>query len=124
MLHLLDIFLYALHVLVILVNAFLWIWKRTRKIHLVVILLTAFSWFVMGIWYGWGYCVLTDWEWDVKRRLGETNLPNSFIHYLVNDSLGLEISVQLLDGLTLGVFIVAFLLSVILNYKDHQAVNG
>ena len=120
MLHFLDAALYSLHVLVVLANTFLWIWKKTRKLHLIVISLTAFSWFVMGIWYGWGYCFLTDWEWDIKRELGETDLPNSFIHYAVNNNLGLDISAQVLDGLTLGVFIVAFLLSVVLNFRDRN----
>ncbi len=100
---------------------FLWIWQRTRKVHLVVILATAFSWFVMGIWYGWGYCFLTDWEWDIKRQLGENDLPNSFIHYLANNTLSLNISAEILDGLTLVVFIIAFFLSVILNIMDYKA---
>lgn len=118
MLQVLDILLYTIHILVILANSFLWIWKRTRKIHLVIISLTGFSWFVMGIWYGWGYCFLTDWEWDIKRRMGESGLPNSFIHYWVNESMGLDISTGTLDILTVLVFAVAFILSVILNWHD------
>jgi hypothetical protein len=105
---------------VILSNMFLWIWRRTRKIHLAVISLTAFSWFVMGIWYGWGYCFLTDWEWDIKRQLGETDLPNSFIHYFVNNSLKLAISPAILDALTIMVFTIAILLSVFLNIRDWK----
>ena len=120
MLKFLDITLYTIHILVILGNMFLWIWKRTRKAHLVIILATAFSWFVMGIWYGWGYCFLTDWEWDVKRQLGETDLPPSFIHYWVNHSMGLNISASVLDGLTLGVFVIAIVMSVLLNWRDRN----
>jgi hypothetical protein len=120
MLKFLDILLYTIHVLVILGNTFLWIWKKTRRIHLVIILTTAFSWFVMGIWYGWGYCFLTDWEWDIKRQLGETNLPHSFVHYWVNISMGLNISASVLDALTLGVFIIALVLSIIMNWRDRK----
>jgi len=35
--------------------------------HRASLLLTAFSWFVLGIWYGWGYCVCTDWHYMVLR---------------------------------------------------------
>lgn len=117
-LRILDILLYSIHVIVIAVNCFFWIWKRTRKIHLVTISLTAFSWIIMGIWYGWGYCFLTDWEWYVKEQLGETDLPPSFIHYMVNNSLGLGVSEEILDLLTLWVFVVALILSVFLNLRD------
>jgi hypothetical protein len=119
MLKFLDLALYTIHVVVILSNTFLWIWKRTRKVHLVIILMTAFSWFVMGIWYGWGYCFLTDWEWDIKRQLGETDLPPSFIHYWVNNSMGLDISPAVLDALTLGVFILALVMSLLLNGRAY-----
>ena len=118
MLKALDILLYFIHVIVIVINMFFWIWPKTRKIHLVTISLTAFSWIFMGIWYGWGYCFLTDWEWDVKRQLGETNLPNSFVHYMVNNSWGLGISEEVLDLITLWVFVIALVLSVFFNLRD------
>ena len=119
MLKVLDILLYSIHIAVIFANTFLWIWRKTRKIHLVIILATAFSWFVMGIWYGWGYCFLTDWEWDIKRKLGETDLPNSFIHYWVNRSMGLNIPAETLDILTAVIFAAALILSLWLNWRDR-----
>lgn len=119
-LKLIDILLFVTHILVISINMFAWIFKKTRKIHLVTILLTAFSWFFVGIWYGWGYCFLTDWEWEIKRQLGERNLPGSFIHYLVNDLFSLNMSPNFLDTITVWIFIMAFLLSIILNFRDRK----
>ena len=66
MLQLLDVLLTIIHILIIVFNLFGWIPKRTRKAHLVSILLTAASWFVLGIWYGTGYCPFTEWQWKVK----------------------------------------------------------
>ena len=101
-------------------NMFGWIFKKTRKIQLVTILATASSWFIVGIWYGWGYCFLTDWEWEIKRKLGEQTLPNSFIHYLSNDIFSLNMTTELLDQITVWTFAVAILLSIIFNLKDRQ----
>ncbi|MBT3271653.1 MAG: DUF2784 family protein, partial [Spirochaetales bacterium] len=51
------------HSCVIIFNLTGWIWRKTRIPHLILIGLTAFSWFVLGIWYGFGYCPSTDWHW-------------------------------------------------------------
>lgn len=59
-----------------------WIWRRIRKTHFIVIVITLLSWFGLGIRYGWGYCFLTDWHWEVKEKLGEKDLPSSFVKYL------------------------------------------
>jgi len=48
--------------------------EKTRKANLILLLLTGLSWFGLGIFYGWGYCPLTDWHWKVLRELGETGI--------------------------------------------------
>ena len=116
----LDYLMYALHVVVIGINTFAWIFHKTRRIHLVIILATTFSWFVLGIWYGFGYCFLTDLEWDIKRQLGETSLPASFIHYAINTTLNMGINTRLLDVLTGLIFGIALVMALILNYRDFK----
>ena len=66
MLSFLDVLLTVFHLTLTLFNLTGWILKKTRKLHLVVLMVTAASWFVLGIWYGWGYCPLTDWHWQVR----------------------------------------------------------
>ena len=112
----LDFLFFVLHVAVIGFNLFGWIWLRTRKLHLWIVGVTLFSWLVLGIWYGFGYCILTDWHWEIKNKLGQTNLPNSFISYLTNSLLGLDWSNSLVDGLTVGLFFIAIVVSVYLNF--------
>lgn len=119
-LHLLDIFLYGAHLFVIGVNLLGWIWRRTRAWHLLFVGLTAASWFLLGIWYGFGYCFVTDWQWEVKKHLGQRGLPASFVEHFLNDVLGFSLSSQLVDGLTGGLFALAALLSVILYVKDQK----
>lgn len=116
-LRLLDILLYGTHLVLIGFNLLGWIWRKTLRLHLLCIGLTALSWFVLGIWYGFGYCFITDWQWDVKRELGETNLPESFITHFVNQVLGLSVSAELVDWLTGGLFVVVAIISVVRNWR-------
>lgn len=98
---LLDYFFLLFHTLLIVVNVLGWIPKSTRKIQLYVILATLFSWFVMGLFYGWGYCLLTDWHWDVLSALGERPTQNAYVQYLFDRLLGWQISRSLSDWLTI-----------------------
>lgn len=116
MLKLLDIFYTILHLVIIGFNLFGWIWPRTRKAHLIVITATAASWFILGIWYGWGYCPITDWQWEVKEKLGETNLPNSFIKYFADKITGKDFPPALVDKVTVGCLVAAIILSLYFNF--------
>lgn len=120
MLQFLDILLTIIHLLLIGFNLFAWIPKATRKIHLVVAGITLASWFLLGIWYGWGYCPITDWQWQVKEKLGETNLPNSFIKYLADKITGNNFSPSLVDQLTLFSFLAAIAASLYVNFSRNM----
>ena len=109
-----DILLTLLHLAIIGFNLFGWIWKP--KLHLILVLLTAGCWFLLGIWYGWGYCPITDLQWRVKEKLGEQNLPNSFIKYYADKISGQSISSTLIDTLTAVCFFAAALVSFYLNF--------
>lgn len=115
-LHFLNGFFTLLHLTVIGFNLLGWIWKATRKLHFYMISATAFSWLVLGYWFGLGYCPITDWQWQVKNKLGEHDLPNSFIKYMVDKILGIDSSVALIDTSTAVCFALAVLLSVYLNF--------
>jgi uncharacterized protein DUF2784 len=120
MLKLLDVLLTVLHLIVILFNLFGWMFRATRKLHLISIILTAASWFVLGIWFGMGYCPLTDWQWSVKEKLGETNLPSNFIEYFAEKLSGTDISSQLVDMGIAVCFALAALLSVYMNFISKK----
>jgi hypothetical protein len=111
-----DYFFTFFHLALILFNLFGWIWKPLRKIHFAVITLTLASWFILGIWYGWGYCPFTDWHWQVLRELGYTGLPSSYISFLVTRISGYVPPAQWVDGLTLGFALLAFIISIKVNF--------
>ena len=115
----LDIFFTVFHTLLVFFNLFGWIWKRTRMANLITLLLTAASWTILGIFYGWGYCPLTDWHFNVLRKLGYTDLPTSYLSFLFTRLTGLEIRQSLVDSVTLWGLIVALVISLYLNLSPR-----
>jgi hypothetical protein len=113
----LDIFFLVFHTVLTLFNLFGWIWKRTLRANLVTLVFTFFAWFGLGIFYGIGYCPLTDWHFRVLRKMGETNLPDSYITYLINRLTGAMPSESLVEVLTVVLFFGALIMSVYLNFR-------
>ena len=116
LLNFLDYFFIVFHSLVIIVNLFGWIWKKTRKLNLILLTLTGLSWGVLGIFYGMGYCPLTDWHFSVLYKLGEYGLPNSYIKYFLERLTGFTFDAVLIDNLTLIFFIMALVASLLVNF--------
>lgn len=120
-LHFLDYFCILFHAVVVVFNVVGWIWRKTRRAHLVVILLTAFSWFVLGYFYGWGYCIMTDWHWRVREQLGYQVQAPSFIKWAIDSILGIDSSEEFMNNLIAIVFFAAMGLSFITNFRDWRA---
>lgn len=114
----LDVILVTFHTLLVGFNTLGWAWRRTRRIHLFTITATLLSWFGLGVVYGWGYCPLTDWHWQVKRALGETHLPASCMKYYLDLITGLDWSSAVVDALVIGAALGALVASVVLNVRD------
>ena len=115
MLKYLDYFFTGFHTALIIFNLFGWIHPKTRKFNLITLLLTGVSWFILGIFYGIGYCPLTDWHFKILEKLGETNLPNSYITYLVARLTGYNFKEALIDRITLIGYLTALVISITLN---------
>lgn len=116
----LDIFFVVFHSVLIGFNLIGWIWKKTRRLHLVVLTLTVLSWFGLGAFYGFGYCPCTDWHWRVKRALGQTDLPASYVKYYLDRLTGIDWSPQFVDATVLAVTLAALGVSAWLNWRDRR----
>ena len=121
---LLDAAFLVLHTALVGFNMFGWAWPRARRLHLLSIGITLLFWFGAGAAYGWGYCPLTAWHWDVKRALGETGLPASWIKYHLDRGTGIDWSAGLVDTLVIGCALVASGLSVMLNLRDRRRTGS
>ncbi len=115
----LNIFFFVFHTAFTLFNVVGWIFPGTRRLHLITIALTAFSWFILGIWYGWGYCLCTDWHWTIRENMGLDDHSRSYIHFLVYHITGINFNARLIENLTLIIFLLSAVLSIWLNIKDH-----
>ena len=122
MLYFADKFFFVFHIALILFNVFGWIAKATRKWNLITLLLTTFSWFVLGIFYGFGYCFLTDWHWDIREKLGYVDESNSYIHFLITELTPLSVAENLVDILTVAIFFLVLIASIYFNVRDRRSV--
>ena len=92
MLKLADVLLFWAHAVVALYCVFGWLIPGGEVIHLVLIVLIGLSWYGLGQHYGIGYCILTDWQWRVRKRLGCTPEHGSFVQLLLERASGLHLN--------------------------------
>ncbi|MFP4374169.1 MAG: DUF2784 family protein [Spirochaetaceae bacterium] len=118
MLRALDILFVVFHTALVVFNLTGWAAPRLRRANLVTLALTGLSWGGLGFFYGFGYCPFTDWHWMVLRRLGETDLPASYIRYLFIRLMGLRIDAAVVDTGVLLTFLAALAVSLVLNIRD------
>ena len=118
----LNIFFLVFHASLILFNLFGWIWKPVRKANLITLALTGGSWTFLGIFYGWGYCPVTDWHYQVLTKLGRSDLPTSYIQYLLEHFFNVSPSQSTTDNWTLILFLVALALSLLFNFKERLQI--
>jgi hypothetical protein len=78
------------------------------------------SWVILGIWFGWGYCPLTDWHWEVLRKMGENMLPNSYIAYILERLFGMEFKAETVDAFTLVFALLALIISIKVNFFSDR----
>ena len=114
---LLDIFFTVFHTGLVFFNLFGWIWKKTRRLNLICLLLTGASWVILGIFYGFGYCPLTDWHFNILGKLGYTDLPDSYLSFLFTRLTGMQIDQSMVDSVTLWGLIIALIISLYLNFR-------
>ena len=113
----LDYAFLVAHTALILFNLFGWVWERTLRFNLLSIILTVTAWFAFAPWYGLGYCPCTDWHWQVKEALGQTDLPNNYLTFLFETWTGIVVSDEFSATLAWVALVPAFALSLFFNLK-------
>ena len=108
------------HTALIFFNLFGWAWRKTLRLNLISIFLTAGSWVAFAPWYGLVYCPCTDWHWQVKWALGQTDLPNNYLTYLFDAWTGIAVNDDFAFRLAWGALLPALALSVGLNLKGRR----
>ena len=114
----LDFLFLVFHASLILFILTGWLWRKARRLHLVITSLTCLSWFGLGWFFGLGYCPCTDWHWRIKRALGQTDLPTSYVNYYLDQLTGRSWDPILVGSTVMAVGVAIFGLSVALNWRD------
>lgn len=83
---LLNAAFHALHCVVIAFTVVGWVVPSFRPAHLAFILGTLGCWYLLGFWFGFGYCPITDWHWRIKAVLGEGRPKETYIHYVATQA--------------------------------------
>lgn len=111
----LDVFFFAFHSGLVFFLVFGWVPRRSRPAHLIVTGLTAASWFGLGLWFGIGYCPCTDWHWRVRAALGDTELPRSYLKFILDSLTGWNANARIVDWTAFAVFLLVSGISLALN---------
>lgn len=120
LLHAADISFFAFHTGLVLFNLLGWIWRRTRRWNLYMLAATAVSWFVMGIWYGLGYCLCTDWHFRIRNALGYDDDSPTYIHLLIKLMTGLDLDSSVVQTGTAVGFVFALTMSLLANFGPRS----
>jgi len=121
LLKIIDVFFIGFHTILILFNVFGWMVPRWRFANFISLSLTLFSWFILGIWFGWGYCVCTDWHWQIREMLGYQNTSSSYIHFLILKLTTIDLPANLVDLFTGIILFTVFIISTYLNITKYVA---
>ncbi len=124
MLQFLDHFLLLFHSAFVLFVMFGWVSPKTRKAHIIFLLVTLVAWLGLGAYVGTiGYCPLTDWHWDIKRALGERNLPSSFVKYVVDKALDTDSNRTIVDVITVAGLVFGIAMAIIVKLRKRKIIS-
>ena len=114
-----NYFLNFFHFTFVLFIIFGWMFKESRFVNLMLFIFTFFSWFVLGRFFGYGYCFITDWHWKVKKKLGKHPLKGGYIKYILDSLTGKDFDSQKTESRVMKLTYIIFFISIILNLKDY-----
>jgi hypothetical protein len=101
--HTCNTLLHSLHLTLICFFLFGWIWPQTRYVHVLIGVLILFSWTVLGMKYGFGYCLITDLQWRLKRYAGKSLHTEYYVKYIL-DKAGIELEGQCVNYISTLLF--------------------
>lgn len=105
-LRILNFFLHAMHLAIVLGVAIGWLFCETRLATLVLQAAILFSWFALGPLSGnrMGFCLVTDIQWRLRRRLGLPERAGGYVKHLLDMVTGRDLDAALVDKWTMRAF--------------------
>ncbi len=114
MLKIIDVGFHLVHLSIIFFFLFGWLFETTQLAHFILSLFILLSWFGLGFIFGFGYCLVTDLQWRIKRRLNREPSAKLYIKYMLDKMMGWNSNPSVVNRVTIYVFFGIFSLSTIL----------
>lgn len=115
-----NIAFFVFHTALILFNVLGWAHPKTRQWNLATLLLTLVSWVGMGLWKGMGFCICTEWHWNIRRSMGIEESADSYLILLIRNISGWDPPVGLVNSIAAVVFGASLVLSIVFNTLDFR----
>ncbi|MDH3632497.1 MAG: DUF2784 family protein [Gammaproteobacteria bacterium] len=115
----LNFVLHGIHQTLIVFSLVGWIFCETRMLNLIALMLILFSWYGLGAILrkdnAWGYCVITDIQWQVRKKLGLDSRSGGYVKYLADNLLGGDFDETRADKWAVAVILACTLASLTTN---------
>lgn len=116
----LDIFIDLFHISLMLFILLGWLIPSLRKVHFVVAIITGLSWLLYSPTGGIGNCILTDLHFIILKKMGETDLPDTYTQYTVTRLTGFTIQKKATILITRSLWLISIIISSILFYRQSS----
>jgi len=113
-LKLLNLIFHLIHLSVIFFFLFGWMFEITLLPHFILSVLILLSWFGLGAFYEFGYCIITDIQWKIKRLLKQEPATELYVKYMIDKVTGLDTNPRFINGVTTYTFFGILIISTIL----------
>jgi len=115
----LNFVLHGIHQILIVFSLLGWIFCATRMLNLIVLMLILLSWYGLGPMLrkgnAWGYCVITDIQWQIRKKLGLDSRSGGYVKYLADNLLGRDFDETRVDKWAAAIILTCTLASVSTN---------
>ena len=105
---------HIIHLAIITFFLFGWLSEKTLVAHFILSLLILFSWCFLGIFFGFGYCLVTDIQWKIKRQMGEEPYTEYYVKYMLDKVTGIDTNPTTVNAVTTYTFFAILALSTVL----------
>jgi len=116
----LNFVLHGIHQILIVFSLLGWIFCETRVLNLIVLMLILFSWYGLGPILkkdkAWGYCLITDIQWQVRNKLGLNSRSGGYVKYLADNLIGGDFDETRIDKWAVAIILTCALASVSTNF--------
>lgn len=118
MYYLVNFVFHFIHLFIVLLTVFGWLFHLTRDFYLLTQIFVLISWGLLGYFYkDYGICILTEWHRSWKMRYGH-NFPKTYLQYLFQ-KLKVNIPEKYLGLVIFGYYFTTLIIGLVLYFVSR-----